>query len=124
MAIFDYKPEDFGRFLPQTCPLTEVTAKLKIHFQSTRKGATVWFGYRSRMERFERFRLSVLTALLGKRFSVLQCSSNRKARFQFRLLKKRFLRFQFFLWFLKDGSDGSGLRFQISSSAILPEITL
>ena len=79
--------------------------------------ASVRFGYGSRMERFKQFRFSVSAVPLGKGFSAHVSKVQGMAQFQFRF---RFLKngsngssSAFGSW--KNGSDGSGFRFQFGS---------
>ena len=87
---------------------------------------SVRFGYGLGMERFKRFRFSVLAVPLQKGFFGVSVEFNRKGRFRFRF---RFLENgssgsgSAFGFGGKNGSHGSGFRFRFGSWATLELIT-
>ena len=77
--------------------------------------APVRFGYSSEMERFKRFRFSVLAVPLRKRFFCVSVQFNRKDRFRFRFLENGSGGSGSAFGFGKNGSDGSSFRFRFGS---------
>ena len=77
---------------------------------------SVRFGYGLGMERFKRFRFSVLAVPLLKGFVCVSVEFNRKGRFRFRFLENGSGGSgSAFDGFGKNGPDGSGFRFRFGS---------